>query len=320
MLSRKRLQDTMTPLRIGTRGSPLALWQANHVADLLRPLAAPRPVELVRIQTTGDRVQDRPLAQIGGDGLFTKEIQQALLSGTADVAVHSLKDLPTLPVERLVLAAVPPRGPTGDAFVSNRHRRFDDLPPGAVVATSSLRRRAQVLHRRPDLQLVNIRGNVGTRLRKLDEGGYDGLILARAGLERLGLGDRVREVLDAAWMLPAVGQGALGLECRTEDTETRRLLAGLDDAATRQAVLAERALLRGLGGGCQVPIGAAATVTGDRLTLRGAVLPPDGSRRVAEQVEGDAAEAEELGVRLAERLLALGARELLACDARPGSP
>jgi hydroxymethylbilane synthase len=302
----------MIPLRIGTRGSPLALWQANHVADRLRPLAAPRPVELVLIQTTGDRVQDRPLAQIGGDGLFTKEIQRALLTQTADVAVHSLKDLPTLPVEGLVLAAVPARGPTSDAFVSRRHRTFDSLPPGAVVGTSSLRRRAQVLHRRPDLRLVEMRGNVETRLRKLAEQDLDALVLARAGLERLGLADAITEILDPEWMLPAVGQGALGLECRADDRETRSLLAALDDPPSRQAVLAERALLRALGGGCLVPIGAAATVADDVLTLRGAVLSPDGRARIAGQTSGRAGEAEALGQRLAEELLAQGARALLA--------
>jgi hydroxymethylbilane synthase len=300
------------PLRIGTRGSPLALWQANHVADLLRPRAAPRPVELVLIQTTGDRVQDRPLAQIGGDGLFTKEIQRALLAGTADVAVHSLKDLPTLPVEGLVLAAVPRRGPTGDAFVSRRHRTFAGLPPGAVVATSSLRRRAQLLHRRPDLRLVEMRGNVETRLRKLDEQGLDALALAQAGLERLGLAAAITELLDPAWMLPAVGQGALGLECRADDRETLGLLEPLNDVPSRQAVLAERALLRGLGGGCLVPIGAAARVEGGTLALRGAVLSPDGRERIAGQAEGPAAGAEALGRRLADDLLARGARALLS--------
>jgi hydroxymethylbilane synthase len=300
----------MNPLRIGTRGSPLALWQAHFVADRLRPLAAPRPVELIEIDTAGDVVTDRPLSQIGGDGVFTKEIQRAVLANQVDVAVHSLKDLPTTFVEGLTLAAVPRRGPTGDVFVSRRFRRFDELPQGATVATSSLRRRSQALHRRPDLRLVSVRGNVGTRLRKLDEQGLDGLILAQAGLERLGLADRITEVLDPAWMLPAVGQGALGLECRTEDA-TRALLEALNDAPTRQAVLAERALLRGLGGGCSVPIGAAAQAEGGRLTLRGVVLSPDGSRRVADAVEGEGTEAEALGQRLAERLLALGARELL---------
>ncbi|HJT79338.1 MAG TPA: hydroxymethylbilane synthase [Gemmataceae bacterium] len=301
----------LPPLRIGTRGSPLALWQAHHVAALLRPLAGDRPVELVPIQTTGDRIQDVALAQIGGDGLFTKEIQRALLAGKADVAVHSLKDLPTLPVEGLVLAAVPPRGPAGDAFVSLEHRAFNALPPGAVVGTSSLRRRAQLLHRRPDLRLVNVRGNVETRLRKLEEQGLDALILAQAGLERLGLGSAITEILDPAWMLPAVGQGALGLECRADDATTLRLLGQLDHAPTRQAVLAERAFLRSLGGGCLVPIGAAGRVAGPTLSLRGAVLRPDGGERVAGETDGPTAEAEALGQRLAAELLGRGARNLL---------
>ena len=207
----------MIPLRIGTRGSRLALWQAQHIADHLRPFAAPRPVELVVIQTSGDRVRDLPLAQIGREGAFTKEIQRALREGSVDLAVHSLKDLPTIPVEGLMLVAVPERGPAGDVFVSERHRRFDELPSGAVVASGSIRRRAQLLSRRPDLTLVEIRGNVETRLRKLHEQGLDALILAQAGLERLGLGEAITERLNLSWMLPAVGQGALGLECRNED-------------------------------------------------------------------------------------------------------
>jgi hydroxymethylbilane synthase len=300
-----------SPLRIGTRGSTLALWQARHVAELLRPLAGPRPVELVEIETSGDRLRDQALSQIGGDGLFTKEIQRAVQAGMVDVAVHSLKDLPTAPVPGLVLAAVPPRGPTGDVFVSQRHRRFDDLPPGAEVGTSSLRRRAQALHRRPDLQPVNLRGNVETRLRKLAEQGLDAIILAQAGLERLGLAARITEILDPDWMLPAVGQGALGLECRADDSSTLDLLSPLNDLAIRQAVLAERALLRSLGGGCLVPIGAAASVSTDQLHLRGAVLAAAGTKRIAGEVSGRAAQAEDLGQRLADELLARGARELL---------
>jgi hydroxymethylbilane synthase len=301
----------MTPVRIGTRGSPLALWQANHVAARLRPLAQPRPVELVEIETAGDRVSDLALTQIGGDGVFTKEIQKALLAGAVDVAVHSLKDLPTLPVAGLTLAAVPPRGPVGDVFISVRHPNVDSLPPGAVVGTSSLRRRSQALHRRPDLSLVNLRGNVETRLRKLREQGLDAIILAEAGLLRLGLGGHITEVLDRGWMLPAVGQGALGLECRAGDGPALALLAALDDAGTHRAVLAERALLRGLGGGCLAPLGALAAVQGDALTLRAAVLTPGGSRRVADEASGPAAEAEAVGLRLAEALLARGARALL---------
>jgi hydroxymethylbilane synthase len=301
-----------TPLRIGTRGSRLALWQADHVAALLGPLAAPRPVELVEIQTAGDRIQDVALSQLGGVGVFTKEIQRALLANQVDVAVHSLKDLPTLAVEGLTLAAVPPRGPAGDVFVSRKHPGFDSLPRHAVVATSSLRRRAQCLHRRPDLHLVDMRGNVETRLRKLAEQDLDGLILAQAGLQRLGLGAAITEVLDPAWFLPAVGQGALGLECRSGDPGTLGLLRQVNDLPTQQAVLAERALLWALGGGCLVPIGAAAVVAGGALTLRGAVLSPDGARRVDGAVTGPAAGAEDLGRRLAGDLLARGARELLA--------
>lgn len=301
----------MKPLRIGTRGSPLALWQANHIADRLRPLAAPRPVELVPIETAGDLSRDQALTQIGGEGLFTKEIQRALLSNAVEVAVHSLKDLPTMPVEGLTLAAVPMRGPTGDVLVSHKHPGFDGLPAGAVVATSSLRRRSQALHRRPDLRLVEIRGNIDTRLRKLKEQDLDGIILAEAGLMRLGLGEVITEVLNSAWMLPAVGQGALGLECRADDATTLTLLAALNDPPTRQAVLAERALLHGLGGGCHVPIGATTLVLAGELQLRGVVLPPDGSRRIEALRTGSAANPDTLGLQLAEELLALGARELL---------
>jgi hydroxymethylbilane synthase len=307
------------PLRIGTRGSPLALWQARHVADRLRPLACPRTVQLIEIETSGDVVRDKPLSQIGGDGVFTKEIQRALLAGRVDVGVHSLKDLPTTPVPELVLAAVPPRGPSGDAFVSRRHRRFDDLPPGAAVGTSSLRRRSQALHRRPDLRLVDVRGNVGTRLSKLEGEALDALILAQAGLERLGLGSQITEILDPQWMLPAVGQGALGLECRADDAATRDLLVPLDDPATRQAVLAERSMLRGLGGGCLVPVGAATSVREDRVTIRGAVLPPDGSARITAEDAGSADEAEVIGARLAATLLAAGARKLLSRPAASAS-
>ncbi len=301
----------MNPLRIGTRGSRLALWQANHIADRLRPLAAPRPVELVIIETIGDQVRDVPLAQIGGDGLFTKEIQNALLAHTADVAVHSLKDLPTFVVEGLTLAAVPERAPTGDAFISEKHRRFENLPSGAVVATSSLRRRAFLLNRRPDLRLVNIRGNVETRLRKLHDEGLDATVLAEAGLLRLGLEASIVELLDQAWMLPAVGQGALGLECRSDDATTLGLLEQLNHAQTKQAVLAERELLRTLGGGCQVPLGVVTRIEGQTLSLRAAVVRSDGTGRVEAEVVGSVREAEALGRLAAEKLLALGASVLL---------
>jgi hydroxymethylbilane synthase len=325
------------PLRIGTRGSPLALWQANFVAEQLRSQAES---ELVEIQTEGDVDRDKPLNAVGGDGLFTKEIQRALLERRVDVAVHSLKDLPTEPVAGLTLAAVPARGPAADVFVSQRHRSFHSLPGGAVVATSSVRRRAQLLHVRRDLQIVPIRGNVETRLRKLEEQNLDGLILARAGLERLGLlgnreceegrslldafigemapsssryvnGDNIVEVLDHNLLMPAVGQGALGVECRADDEATLTALRHLDDAPSRLAVTAERTFLRALGGGCLVPIGASGTVAAGCLLLWGCVLDPDGKRRVAGMVTGSAEEAERLGQQLASQLLEQGAGDLL---------
>jgi len=299
------------PLRIGTRGSALALWQANHIADRLRAIAPNRAVELVIIQTQGDRVQERPLAQIGGDGLFTKAIQEALLDGRADVAVHSLKDLPTALVVGLTLAAVPERASTRDAFISRRHRSFDALPQGARIATGSLRRKAQIRHRRPDLELVEIRGNIDTRLRKLDEQGLDGLILAHAGLDRLGLSHVISELLDPEWMLPAVGQGALGLECRGDDADALSLLRKLDDSATHAAVLAERAFLLALGGGCLVPFGAQGVISGNEVALRGAVLSPDGKQRLAGELTGPAKRAEDVGQQLAQQLVAAGAHELL---------
>jgi hydroxymethylbilane synthase len=302
------------PFRIGTRGSRLALWQANSVAAQLHPLLAQRPVELVEIQTAGDQVRDVPLPQIGGEGVFTKEIQRALLDNRVDVAVHSLKDLPTVPVAGLLLAAVPARGPVADALVSRRYPSFAALPPGAVVATGSLRRRAQLLHQRPDLCLRSIRGNVETRLLKLTGEGLDALVLAEAGLKRLGLGDEVVEVLDLVWMLPAVGQGALGLECRSDDRATIGVLERINDAGARQAVLAEREFLRFLGGGCQVPIGALGQCNGQALTLRGAVLDVDGRQRVEGTVAGALQEAEALGRQLAQQLLAQGAKGLLQGD------
>jgi hydroxymethylbilane synthase len=301
----------MKPLRIGTRGSALALWQANFVADRLRPLARERGIELVEIQTEGDRTQDVPLVQLGGEGAFTKAIQQALLAERVDVAVHSLKDLPTFTVPGLTLAATPQRGPVGDALISRKHPSFEALPTGATVATSSLRRRAQLLHRRPDLKLLDLRGNVDTRLRKLDEQALDAIVLAEAGLARLALGGQITQLLDSAWMLPAVGQGALGLECRAADAETNALVKRITHPPTFAAVHAERAMLRGLGGGCQVPIGALAAIAGDVLNLRGVVLPPDGSQRVEATITGEVALAEMLGQRLAEDLLARGARALL---------
>ncbi|MBX9580153.1 MAG: hydroxymethylbilane synthase [Gemmataceae bacterium] len=302
---------TRPVLRLGTRGSPLARWQAEYVADRLRPVAAPRPVELTVIETHGDRDQATALAAMGGFGVFTRAIQTALREHRADVAVHSLKDLPTVPEPGLELVAVPPRGPTGDAFVSLKHRRFDDLPDGATVGTSSLRRRAMLLNRRPDLHLIDLRGNVETRLRKLAEQGLDAVILAEAGLARLGLADRVTEVLDPVWMLPAVGQGAIGLECRADDADTAHLAGALLDVPTFQRVRAERAMLYALGGGCLVPIGATSKVADGVLTVRGMVLSQDGRRKVVATHTGPADTPLAVGQELAAMLLSEGAAELL---------
>ncbi len=301
----------MKSLRIGTRGSPLALWQAHHVTALLRAAHPDLAIELVEIQTVGDQVLNVPLTQLGGDGAFTKAIQHALLENRVDLAVHSLKDLPTFKVEGLTLAAVPSRGPTGDALVSKKHRSFADLPTGAIVATSSLRRKAQLLHRRPDLKLIDIRGNVDTRLRKLVEQDLDATILAQAGLIRLGLNHEITEVLDATWMFPAVGQGALGLECRVNDAETLAIVAMLNDAPAHAAVLAERAMLRGLGGGCQVPIGARTIIVDGMLKLQGVVLPPDGIQRITAEASMPTAQAEALGEHVASMLREQGAQALL---------
>jgi hydroxymethylbilane synthase len=308
----------MTPLRLGTRGSPLALWQARFVESRLAPFADPRAVELVLIETHGDRDQASALSAMGGFGVFTKAIQNALLDRRADVAVHSLKDLPTLPTDGLDLAAVPPRGPTGDAFVSRRHRQFDDLPRGATVGTSSLRRRAQLLNRRPDLHLIELRGNVDTRLRKLDEQNLDAIILAEAGLVRLGLADRITEILDPDWMLPAVGQGAIGLECRSDDEASRHLAQGLNDPPTWARVVAERAMLAALGGGCLVPIGTVSRVEDGVLTVRGAVLSQDGKRRITATHTGPASTPLAVGQELAAMLLGYGAGEILETDAKGG--
>jgi hydroxymethylbilane synthase len=303
--------DEPTHFRLGTRGSPLALWQAHFVQARLEPILDPTPVELVLIETHGDRDQASALSAMGGFGVFTKAIQQALTDDRADMAVHSLKDLPTIPTDGLALVATPPRGPTGDALVSRRFKKFDDLPRGAVIGTSSLRRRAQVLNRRPDLKLVELRGNVETRLRKLDDLGLDGIILAEAGLVRLGEAERITEVLDSEWMLPAVGQGAIGLECRVSDFDSTHVVQGLNDPTTWAVIQAERAMLATLGGGCLIPIGVSSMVSSGKLTLRGAVLNNDGTRRIVATQTGSLGAPLALGQELAARLLAEGAGELL---------
>jgi len=297
------------PLRIGTRASLLARWQADWVAARLRELGA--EVEIVLLSTRGDREQGAPIGDLGGQGLFTKEIQAALLDGRADVAVHSLKDLPTDPVPELVLAAVPERGPNGDVLVSGKYGEVAELPAGAIVGTGSARRRAQLLHARPDLRLAEVRGNVDTRLRKLDTGEFDALVLAEAGLVRLGLADRIRQVLPKELMLPAVGQGALGIECRADDDVTREWLAKLDDANSRAAVTAERAMLSALRGGCLAPVGAWGRVLGGQLRLTGVVLKSDGSERLFGERSGAITDAAAVGRELARELLSQGAAQLI---------
>src|SRR5579872_1544796 len=292
-------------LVIASRGSQLALWQARWVQQKLAEAGHEARIEIIK--TTGDKITDVPLAKVGTKGLFTKEIEEALLDGRADLAVHSLKDLPTELPEGLVLAAVPEREDPRDAVVG---KRLADLPRGARVGTSSLRRSAQLRKLRPDLVIESVRGNLDTRLRKLDEGQYDAILLAAAGLKRLGWGDRIAEILDADAMCSAVGQGALAIETRESGAGFDAVQA-LDHAATHAAVAAERGVLAALGGGCQVPIGAHAVVDGGRLRLVGVVASPDGSAVIRGTSEGPVGEAAELGRKLGEDLLACGGREIL---------
>lgn len=299
-------------LTIGTRQSLLALWQSNHIAALLRKQYPKCEVVLKKIVTKGDRILDVPLAQIGGKGLFTKEIEEDLLDGTVDLAVHSLKDMPTVLPEGLCLTAITERANVGDAFVSNKYGSFEELPLGAVVGTSSLRRKAQLLAKRPDLEIRDLRGNVDTRLRKLDEGLYDAIILAAAGLERLGHGDRISSLIPADVCLPAVGQGALAIEARTEDKEVRDMLSFLNDLTTKQATDAERAFLGLLEGGCQVPIGVHADVEGENIRIEAIIAALDGSTILRDTIIGKADDAVSLGQQLGKKMLAAGGQEILA--------
>lgn len=296
-------------LRLGTRGSALARWQAEHIAARLAALGI--AVDLLPITTQGD-VTTGPLGQIGGVGLFTKEIQRALLDNRIDLAVHSLKDLPTDHVAGLVLAAVPERESPGDVLVSPHATTLGQLPANAKIGTGSTRRKAQLLYARGDLVIEDIRGNVDTRLRKLDEGEFDAIVLAEAGLRRLGFLDRITHLLPRELMLPAVGQGALGIEARSDDPCTLELLAPLNDPDTRHAVLAERAMLRTLRGGCLAPVGAWGRMVGAQLQLDGVVLSPDGKNRIFACSQSAPQDAETLGVSVAEELIAQGASELIA--------
>ena len=298
-------------LVLGTRGSKLALHQSEWVQARLMELAPHVTVTLNRIQTAGDKILDVPLAKVGGKGLFVKEIEEALLSGEIDLAVHSMKDVPTeLPVG-LELLCVPFREDPRDALISRDGRLFKDLPHGAKVGTSSLRRQSQLLQARPDLTIGMLRGNLDTRLKKLREGQFDAIVLAAAGLRRLGWDHEITEYLSPDISLPAIGQGALGIEGRGNDVFVRSLLKGLEDATTRTRVLAERALLHRLQGGCQVPIAAYATVSGSDVMLEGLVASVDGKEIIRDKVRGSVSDPESIGIELAERLLARGGDKIL---------
>ncbi len=301
----------MKTLKIATRQSPLALWQAEHIRDRLEALHDGLKVELVTFVTQGDKILDTPLAKIGGKGLFVKELEAALLDGRADIAVHSMKDVPMQLPEGLELAIICEREDPYDAFVSNQYESFADLPQGAKLGTSSLRRKCQILKQRPDLDVIDLRGNVGTRLSKLDAGQYDAIILASAGLKRLELQQRIRHVLDRDVSLPAVGQGALGIECRSHDTEILDLIMPLMHTDTNVCVRAERAFNAYLEGGCQVPIAGFATLENGQIHLEGRVGSVDGETLLVSKVIGETQQAEQLGVQLAKQLLDQGAGELL---------
>jgi hydroxymethylbilane synthase len=295
--------------RVGTRGSPLALAQTGHVIEKLKDqdhtLARKGAVETVAMTTTGDRVQDKALAAVGGKGLFTKELDEALLDGRIDIAVHSMKDMPTIVPDGIALYAILEREDPRDAFISNKAASLADLPAGATVGTSSLRRRAQVLARRPDLRVVALRGNVGTRLRKLEDGEADATLLAFAGLKRLGQADAATSLIEADDILPAVAQGALAATCRADDLRANSLLSALAHPPTTARVMAERALLAVLDGSCQTPIAALAEITGTgRLMLRGLIAHPDGTDVYRIERTGAAAEAEQIGGEAAQSLLA----------------
>ncbi|MEZ2903822.1 hydroxymethylbilane synthase [Acinetobacter terrestris] len=301
----------MKILKIATRQSPLALWQAEHIRARLEALHADLKVELVTFVTQGDKILDTPLAKIGGKGLFVKELEAALLDGRADLAVHSMKDVPMALPEGLSLAVICEREDPLDAFVSNTYNSFDELPQGAKVGTSSLRRKTQILKQRPDLNIIDLRGNVGTRLSKLDSGLYDAIILASAGLKRLGLAERIRHTLQPEISLPAVGQGALGLECRATDQGVLDLILPLLHAETDTCVRAERAFNAYLEGGCQVPIAGYATLNQGQLHIEGRVGSVDGVTLLKVQLSGAPEQAEQLGVNLAQKLLEQGAGDLL---------
>ena len=305
-------QMTSRVIKIATRKSPLALWQAEFVRDELIKLHSDLQVELVKMSTQGDKFLDVPLAKVGGKGLFVKELEQGMLAGDADIAVHSMKDVPVEFPHGLHLPVVCQREDPRDAFVSNHYNSLDDLPKGAKVGTSSLRRECQLRTDRPNLDIIPLRGNVNTRLAKLDAGDYDAIILASAGLKRLGFGDRIRSALSPEQSLPAIGQGAVGIETRENDDEINALIAPLCCPNTWITVSAERALNKRLAGGCQVPIAAYALLDNGQVWVRGLVGRPDGSEMLRAEISGKAEDAESLGITLAEDLLAQGADKILA--------
>jgi hydroxymethylbilane synthase len=309
--TRDNLTDTTSLLRIGTRGSLLARTQTGWVADLIRAAHPGLTVEIEIIQTTGDLRRDVPFAAVGTKGMFVKEIEQALLEGQIDLGVHSLKDMPSELPDGLELACVPVRESPFDALIGRTASKLCDLPEGAVVGTSSTRRSAQLRHLRPDLRIEELRGNLDTRIRKLDEGQYDAIVLAAAGLNRLGWGDRVTETLGPDLCVPAAGQGALALEIRTEDDITRERLTSVHDQDSADAIAAERAFLAALGGGCSVPAGAFATVNGRQLSIVAMIAALDGSRVIRGEAQGGRESAVPLGSILAGKLLSEGANELL---------
>ncbi len=302
---------TKNILRIATRKSPLALWQTHHVRDILLHAYPELQVELVEISTQGDKILDVPLAKIGGKGLFVKELENGLLDGSVDIAVHSMKDVAVDFPEGLILPVILQREDPFDAFVSNHYANFAALPQGAIVGTSSLRRQCQILACRPDLKIHFLRGNVGTRLKKLDSGDYDAIILASAGLKRLGLAARIREIFTAKVMLPAIAQGAIGIECRQDDVQTQELIARLNHIPTQQRITAERGINKCLEGGCQVPIAGFAEHNDTGLTIRGLVGDVQGTEILHSSIQGSVDLAEELGLQLGKQLLALGAGRLL---------
>ena len=298
-------------IRIATRKSPLALWQAEFVRAELLSAHPGLKVELITMSTQGDKILDTPLAKVGGKGLFVKELEQRMLAGDADIAVHSMKDVPVELPNGLHLAVICEREDPHDAFVSNQYKKLDELPQGAKVGTSSLRRQCQLLAMRPDFEILDLRGNVGTRLGKLDEGNYDAIILAAAGLKRLEHYARIASIIKPELILPAIGQGAVGIECRVDDPDTNELIAVLDHKDTHTRVSAERAFNHKLEGGCQVPIAGYAVLNGDTLDMKGLVGQPDGEKIIQDQRSGHRDNAEAIGIELAESLLSQGADVIL---------